>query len=70
MEFYVKLVGYFIAQSPTDSLFTENAKTNSKTTDAYRSLDEFEAWVDKQRNSPINPLPNFDSVALFTKFVF
>ncbi|ESN99471.1 hypothetical protein HELRODRAFT_163021 [Helobdella robusta] len=66
MSFYVKLVGYYIAQTPSDSQFTEkpNIKLSSYATEAYNALDEFEKWI---ANNAMN-LPRFDSAALFTDY--
>ncbi|ESN99470.1 hypothetical protein HELRODRAFT_163020 [Helobdella robusta] len=69
MSFYVKLVGYYIAQTPSDSLFTEKPgiKLSSSATQAYYALDEFENWI-ADNVKPPSPFPRFDSAALFTDY--
>ena len=72
MQFYVRLVGFYIAQTPYDSPFTERRaiKLSDGSINVGKALTHFENWLGKKSKDPSNPLPNYDSAALFTRWLF
>ncbi|ESN91183.1 hypothetical protein HELRODRAFT_182155 [Helobdella robusta] len=67
-RFSVKLVGYHICETPSESSFIEETKLNETNFDMGVALKKFIKWNEKRVYSGQSSLPEFDLAVTFTNY--